>query len=200
MIQLTEMANQDSYRTSVPSYIVSAILALMVFMLVYFPLEFKITEIWMWIPKISPIIGVSFLIFLIVIFGLVDWQRLMRTKLFWIIFVVLVVISGFVYKEYRQKKLAREYLPKVYKISYNWGIQAQIIKVEGVNFGPAWKKGKVVLDGEEMLIRSWDEKLIIAEQQVPTKFGQVALYLIRNDEVVSNKVSFEIKDPDKLAF
>lgn len=112
--------------------------------------------------------------------------------------LILVAVSAFVYRGFRQEKLAREYLPKIYRVDRDWGIQAQKVKIEGVNFFPAWKKGKVVLDGEEMIVRFWDEKLIIAEQQVPTKFGQVNIYVVRKDGVKSNSFPFEIKDPAKL--
>lgn len=194
------MANRHSRRVSLLSCLISAVGVLALFILVYFPLEFQITEVWMLTPRISPVLGALFLIFLVIFLGLFNWQRWMGRKLFWIILIILALAAGFVYNEYRQQKLAKEYLPKIYKVNYDWGIQARIVRIEGVNFGPAWKKGKVLLDGEEMLIRFWDEKLIIAEQQVPTKFANAKFYLIRSDGVMSNKVPFEIRDPSKLTF
>lgn len=112
--------------------------------------------------------------------------------------LILVIISTFVYRDFHQKKLAREYLPKIYKVSPNWGVQGQIIRIEGVNFGPSFRKGKVVVGTQEMVINYWEEKLVIIEQSVPAKFGQDELKIIRGDGVVSNKVPFELRNPDIL--
>jgi len=182
--------------------IISIILALSVFALIYFPCEFFITEIWFWIPRIPSIISVGFLILLAFVFNLVDWGELIKIKFSWILMMeilILVAASIFVYRGFKQEKLAREYLPKIYRVDREWGIQAQTVKIKGVNFFPAWKKGKVVLDGEELIIRFWDEKLIVAEQQVPSKFGRMNLNVVRVDGTVSNSFPFEIKNPSNLA-
>jgi len=184
--------------SSIGNYFFIAFSALAIFVLTYLPLEFQITEIWLLTPKISSIFASLFLFLLIIIFSLVDWNKLLRTRPSWLLLLILIVISSFVYREYRQQKLAREYLPKIYKVTPDWGIQAVLVKIEGVNFGPTFKKGKVFLDGEEMIIRSWDEKFIIAEQQVPAKFGQVELYVVPSDGLISNTSPFEIKDPNEL--
>lgn len=181
--------------------IIAVILALSVFALIYFPLEFRITEIWLLTPKIPPLVGVIFLIFLVFAFELVNWQKLVKIKFSWLLMleiVILIATSIFVYREIHHQKLALEYLPKIYRISRDWGIQGQKVEIRGVNFFPGWKKGKVVLDGEEMLVRFWDERLIIAEQQVPSKFGKMNLYIVRKDGVASNSFPFEVRDPKEL--
>ena len=177
---------------------IATISALIVYVLVYLPLEFQITEVWMITPKIPPIINTFFIVFLVIIFTLINFQKLSKSKLFKGVLIFFVLYSWFVYKEYRGKKLSKENLPKIYSVDWEWGIQARIIKIKGVNFMFEGKHGKAFLDNEELLVKLWKEDLITAEQQVPKRFGQVELYLVRSDGLVSNKVPFEIKDPGEL--
>ena len=176
----------------------ATISALVVYILIYLPLEFKITEIWMIAPKISPIINTLFIVFLVVIFTLVNFQKLSKSKLFKGVLIFFILCSGFIYKEYRQKKSVRENLPKIYSVDWEWGIQAKILEIKGVNFMFEGKHGKAFLGDQELLVKLWKEDLITTEQQVPKKFGWVDLYLIRNDGIVSNKIPFEIKNPGEL--
>lgn len=177
----------------------TAALSLAAFSSVFLPIEFFITEAWLITPKIHPFVGIFLLLGFIFLFSLIDWFELFSQKKFFRVLLLLIIILGFLsFKEIREEKLAREYLPKIYSIDRKWGIQAQIVKIRGVNFFPAWEKGKIILGDQEMIVRLWDEELIVAEQQVPTKFGQVELYLIREDGVKSNRCLFEIKNPDEL--
>jgi len=134
----------------------------------------------------------------VILFSLFDWRRLLKAKASWLILIALIIIGGIVYLKYRQFKLAREYLPKVYNVTRETGFQAEVVKVSGVNFFPVWRKGKVMLGNSEMIIKSWDENLILAEQPVPDRFGQVELFVLRSDGVASNRVPFIIRDPDTL--
>lgn len=177
---------------------ISAILTLALYALIFLPLEFLITEILFVTPKISHTLSLSLLILLVIVFSLVDWTRVLRTRSYHWLLVVLVVVSGFVHGIYQRHKLAREYLPKIYRAYPTSGIQAQRVEIKGVNFFPVWKRGKVFLGGDEMVIRFWNEELIVAEQPVPSKFGQVNLFVVRSDGVISNKVPFEIKNPAEL--
>jgi len=177
---------------------IMAILVLVVYILIYLPFELQITEIWMFTPQIHPVINTFFIVSLAMIFELINLQKSIKSKLFLGFLGVFVLYSGFVYKEYRQQKLKRESLPKIYEVSREWGPQAWIIKVEGVNFVSAGRHGKLFLDDQEMLVKLWKENLIKAEAQVPKRFGWVDLYLARNDKVISNKIPFEIEDPGKI--
>lgn len=176
----------------------AAIFALVVYSLVFLPAEFLVTEVLLITPKVSPALGLGFLGTLVLGLSLVNLGNILLTKKWRWSVISLIVVSGLVYGFWRHYKLAREYLPKIYQISPNFGIQAQIVEVKGVNFWPVWKRGKVILGGQEMVIRNWNEELIKAEQPVPSKFGQVELWVERNDGIKSNKVPFEIKDPGKL--
>ena len=176
----------------------AAILALVVYSLVFLPVEFLLTEILLITPRLPHFFNTLFLLVLVVVLSPVKWHRFLTKKSWRWSIISLLIVSGLVYGFWRHYKLAREYLPKIYQISPNFGIQAQIVEIKGVNFWPVWKRGKIVLGGQEMVIKDWNEELIKAEQPVPGKFGQVELWVERNDGIKSNKVRFEIRDPGEL--
>lgn len=178
--------------------VIAAVLTLTFYILVFLPIEFLITEVLLIVPEIFSFVNLAFLLILLIIFSLVSWERALKAKSFRWGMAVLVAISGLVFGVYRNHKLAREYLPKIYRISPSSGFQAQKIEIKGVNFFPIWKKGKVFIGDQEVTILDWNEKLIIAKQPVPNKFGQTELYLIRSDGFESNRMIFEINDPGKL--
>jgi len=180
------------------NFLVSAAIALSFYILLYLPIEFLLTEIFLKIPKIPPSIGTTVLISLAIVFTLVDWGERIQKKFSWVLLFLFVFVCGLVYLVYREEKLEREYLPKIYKVSPNWAIQGQIIKIQGVNFGPPFRKGIVAAGNEPMVIKSWAEKLVVVEQPVPAKFRLDRLRIIRSDNVSSNEVPFEIRDPDRL--
>lgn len=178
--------------------ILSSFLALSVYCLIFLPIEFSLTELYFIIPMVPKLIGTICITFLIVLFALIGWQKLLRTKLSLFILLIFLVTSSFAYKVYHNEKKSREYLPKIYSISPNWGIQGVLVDIEGLNFGPAWRKGKVKYDGEEMTIVSWNDDEIIAEVQVPSKFGQTFLFVQKYSNISSNQVGFELRDPNNL--
>jgi len=175
-----------------------ALLVLSSYFLIYLPVEFLVTEAWMITPKVSSLVSVFFLMASAAPFVFIDLKRLLEFRWRRLFLISILAVSGFVYKEYRREKLAREYLPKIYVVDRKWGIQAQIVKIEGVNFFPVWKKGKVLFDGDEMVIKEWNEKLVVAEQPVPKHFGKVDIRIIRSDGVISNGAKFQIRDPKEL--
>jgi len=182
------------------NYFLPAFLALSFLILIYTPLEFRITEVWMLVPQLGKYIPTIFLILLVLIFSLFDWKKILsKSKMY--IFVLLLIFgaSCFVYLNYRNDKLSLEYLPRIYKTSSWWGIQGSLIKIDGVNFSPTWEKGKVFLGNEELYVKSWEEKSIIIEQPVMSRFGQFDLYIVREDGLISNKVPFWVKDPKELS-
>ncbi|HUW22020.1 MAG TPA: hypothetical protein VMW41_05160 [Candidatus Bathyarchaeia archaeon] len=180
------------------NFSVTSILVLSFYVLIFLPFEYQLTENWKLIPKIPSLFSLLFLLILAVILNSISWNKLLKVKIFRFLLLVFVVICGLVYREYRQEKLTKEYLPKIYKISANWGIQGSLIEIRGLNFFPIWKGGKVMLDNEETNIRSWSEGIIIAELPVPVKFGCVNLYLKRSDGIISNSIPFEIRNPGNL--
>jgi hypothetical protein len=150
-------------------------------------------------PKINPYIPTLFLIILVLLFSLFNWEKVLaKGKIIVCLIILISGLSCFIYFDYRHSKLSLEYLPKIYKISPSWGIQGSTIKIEGVNFFPAWEKGKAFLDKEELYVKSWDEKSVVIEQPVMSRFGIFELYLVRNDGLQSNKFKFLVKDPKEL--
>lgn len=181
-------------------YFLPVFLSLSFLILVYTPLEFRITEIWMLIPQLGKYIPTIFLILLVLIFSLFDWEKILsKSKIYIFVLLLIFGISSFVYLNYRNDKLSLEYLPRIYKISSWWGIQGSLIKIDGVNFSSQWEKGKAFLGNEELNVKSWEEKSIIIEQPVMSRFGQFDLYIIREDGLTSNKVPFWVKDPKELS-
>jgi len=181
-------------------YLLSASLSLAFLILIYTPLEFRITEVWMLTPQINKYIPTVFLIMLVLVFNLFNWKKILaKGKIIIFLFILILGFSCFVYYDYRNDKLSLEYLPKIYKINSSWGIQGTIIKIDGVNFFPVWEKGRAFLDEEELYIKSWDDKSILVEQPVMSRSGNFKLYLIRTDGLVSNKVPFLVKDPKELS-
>ena len=186
------------FSKSTAKLLIPAVLSLSFYCLVYLPLEFLITEYWLLVPKVSPAYGLFFLFFLVIVLNFFSWDRLLVSKHSRLLLLVFVTICGSVYFQYRREKLSREYLPKIYRISPAWGIQATLIEIEGINFYPAWREGTVILDDQELVVKFWSDKLITAEQQVLARFGLGELSVKREDGVLSNSVPFEIKNPADL--
>ena len=182
------------------NYLISAILAVSIFILFYLPIEFTLTEIWMLTPKIPPLITTLLLITFIFLLSFFEWGRIFRKKKFLLIPLIgIIILTGFVYREWRNQKLERGLLPKIYSINPPvWGVQGNIIEISGRNFFPGEKSGKVMIGNEELLIESWSDELVVAKQQVPKEFGTFSLRLIRSDGVISNSTRFEVRDPDEL--
>ena len=198
LIEIAWQYRQSTFLLILTKLLIAAIFALSVYNLIYLPLEFLMTEIWLITPKIPSMVSPVLLIILIGGLSQINWNDKLKAKSWRLFLLVFIIISGLVYLGYRQNKLAREYLPKIYNITPNWGIQAQLIEIRGVNFFPIWKKGKILFNGQEMIIKSWNEELIIAEQPVPAGFGKTTLFIVRSDGIISNKLPFEVRDPNTL--
>ena len=198
LLEVVWLYRKSTVILGLANLIMAAAIALTVYILTYLPIEFLTTEILLIVPKIPSFFSLTFLLLLVIGFSLVNWGRILKIRLFAWVLVSLVVLSGFCYGIYRSHKLAREYLPKIYRISPNSGIQAEIVEIKGVNFFPIWKKGQILVGRQEMVVKFWNEELIKAEMPVPGRFGQVELWVVRSDGVISNKVPFEIKDPGEL--
>lgn len=201
LVKFWEAVWQNREILSVLTFInlmLEAILALSIYTLFFLPTEFLVTEIMLVVPRLSSYWALGILILLSAILSQVNFEGILTRKRWRRPLVLLIAISGLVFGVYHHFKLEREYWPKIYNFTPKSGIQAEIVRIKGINFFPVWKKGKVVLGDDEMEINFWDEEMIVAEQPVPKKFGPVELYVVRSDGVVSNKVPFEINDPGKL--
>lgn len=180
------------------SLILSSIAGIAVYSLVFLPVEFLVTEIFFKIQKLPHYVSVTVLTVLIIAFNFVNWQRLIKTRRIAGLMLLFLFFSGLTYLKYRKEKLVREYLPKIYQVAPLQGIQGEIVKIKGVNFGPVWKNGEVFIGGDKMVVRDWNDQQIIFEQSVPSRFGKMDLKIFRRDGKVSNQVLFQIRNPDML--
>ena len=176
------------------------ILALGFYILFFLPLEFLLTEHWLKIVKVPSLVSLVILFLLVFIFNLFDWGRMLSLKRFRFFLCLFLVFCGGFYFYYRREKLAREYLPKIYEIDPDWGIQAGLVEIRGVNFYPEWRRGRVVFGDQEMIVKSWDDKLVVAEMGVPAEFGLTHVCVLRADGIMSNLVEFEVRNPASLNF
>ncbi len=198
LVEVAWQYRQSTFLLILTKLLIAAIFALSVYIWIYLPLEFLITETWLVIPKIPSLVSSILIIFLAGGFSLINWNDKLKVKSWRFFLLGFIIISSLVYLGYRQNKLAREYLPKIYNISPNWGIQGQLVQIRGVNFFPIWKKGKILFNSQEMIVKFWNEELVVAEQPVPARFGKTTLFIVRSDGVISNKIPFEVCDPNTL--
>ena len=125
-------------------------------------------------------------------------EKVIKSKRKVIFLSVFVLIAFIFYGFYHHVKLKKEYLPKIYQFEPAWVIQGQQIKIKGLNFGPTFKKGRVIVDDMEFLVKKWSENEIVAEAPVPSKKGYFPLSVETKEGKVSNLLMFEIKDPNYL--
>jgi len=178
--------------------IVAAALSLASYVSIYLPVEYLVTEVLLLNKEIFPSANLVFLLGFALILSQVDWEKKLETKSSMKKLAIIIVASSLIFSIYKYNKLKRECLPKIYHVTPDSGIQAQIIKIKGFNLFPAWISGKVIIGNQEAKILKWDDDLITVQQPVPAKFGQVDLYIVRDDGAKSNKTIFEIMDPGKL--
>lgn len=182
------------------SSVLPTFFSMTVFFLLYLPVEFLITEVWLIAPRLNRFIGTGSLLAFVFVFNLIDWFKLLFSKKTGKIMFFLVLVIGILgYRLVRGEKLAREYLPKIYHVNPAQGIQGNIVRVEGVNFGLPHNRGSIFIgDEEESAIKFWSDNLVIFEQNVPGKFGKLDLRVLRKDKVMSNRWLFEVGNPDEL--
>jgi hypothetical protein len=171
---------------------------LSLYILLFLPVEYLLTEVMMKISKIPSWIGVTFLILLIFFLNFVKWNKILISKKKYIMVFVFILFNGLVYAEYRNSKKEREYLPKIYKVFPSWGIQGQISTINGVNLGKPWSPGKIIFEGKEMIPKKWSENEIIFELPVLGEYDISKIYLQRSDGVISNGLEYEVKNPNSL--
>lgn len=170
------------------------------YVLIYLPIEFLGVEVFYLRAEIPSFAGVVLLGVLIVIFGKVNWGEMVSYKkeIKAAIFS-LMTVAGLVLTAYSREKDRRSDWPKVYRVSPNWGVQAQIVNIQGKNF--LLTKGRVTVGGQEMIIKFWDNEMVVAEVSVPggpRRFGKFDLQIVTEREQTSNRKPFEIRDPDTL--
>jgi len=180
------------------NYFFSALAGLCLFFLIYLPIEFLLTEHWYTVYKINPWLSTGVIFFFLLLSNLVNWQKLLKNQILRIFLFFLFVVAIVFYFVYNNLKIERQYLPKIYRAQPSWVIQGQLVEIQGVNFGPVWKRGKVIADGVELNIKDWNDNKIIAEAPVPGKFGHFKMVVKTYDGKISNSLPLEIRDPKEL--
>lgn len=145
--------------------------------------------------RIFILVGVFLIVFLANFFS----EKIFNFGKKSILFLVgAMVLSLFGNQLYKKATYGRSLLPKIYSVTDNWSIQAKRIEIKGKNFGPTWKRGKVFVENLEFNVLYWSEDLVLIEQPVPPEFFQGHLYLVTKEGQISNKINYEVKDPDFL--
>lgn len=186
----------------------SLFLSLLVFLeafILYFFLvmigEYLLTERFLITPFISTQAKLILLIIVLLIslfFNYFSPKTFYLTKKFWPLILFIFIASLVGYRAYVRFYNSLQNHPKIYSLSSSWGIQQMPVTITGKNFGPTWKRGKVVVDEVVMEIEIWEEEKIVAHLPVPPRHFKGQLYVIDGQDNRSNPKAFEIRNPDFL--
>jgi len=181
-------------------FLVSTLLSFSIYSLIYLPLEFRLTEALFKIEALPKSLPIVLLVSSALLFSFIDWSKILRKSKKMTVLLSVLLVGGIIFGQViRREKLKREYLPKIYRLSTDWGIQGTLVEISGLNFGLTHKEGLVDFGGLVDFDTSlWSEKKVIGKLGVPKSFGKVNLRIRRNDNVVSNGVLFKVRDPGEL--
>jgi len=195
---IKKMPRFEKWLSFLTDILIVLFLTFAVYNLFFSPAELLLVNIFYIIPKIPMIYSNLFFIVIFLLFLFFNWRKV-KGRFFFGFLLVLEIVGAIIYLGCRKEKLAREYLPKIYDVSRLAGYQGEKLEISGVNFYPAFKRGRVILGkAGELQILLWSENKIIGIIPVPAKFGVVDLGVAREDGITSNIIKFEIKDPGKL--
>lgn len=172
-----------------------AILTFFLFVLVFLSFEFYVTEVKMLTTKIPNIFGSLFVILLILVFSLIDWEKKINVFVLLLFTVIGFGVATYGNVLYTRAKVSYKIIPRIYSVEPKEGCQGQIVKIKGTNFFQIESKGKIFLGKDEMMTSSWNDGEVIFEQPVPSKFGKTDLYLIRSDGEKSTVFKYFVKNP-----
>ena len=174
---------------------------LIVYLLIIIPTEYLLTEKWLILTRITADQKTYLLlaVFLLTFLANYFFQRVARlSRRGWQVIVLVLIFLFWGNKNYTKYYNRLQEFPRIYSLSSDWSIVGKQIIIEGKNFGPIWRQGKVTVDDFEMLILDWSEEAIVAEQpHTPEYFlGQMTVKNWRGNK--SNGVAFKVRDPGKL--
>ncbi len=188
------------------SYLVTpaliALESLIIYLLIIIPTEYLLTEHWLIWKRVSQAqkTGLFLAVFLIVfLFNQPGKSFRFFGKKHWpIIFLFLIGLlwGNGVYRGYYNR---RQEIPRIYSLSSDWSIVGKQITIDGKNFGPVWRAGKVAVDDLEFMVVDWSEEKIIIAQPHPDRFFSGTIMVKNWRGNTSNSVDFEIRDPEFLA-
>lgn len=175
--------------------IFSSLLCLFIYMIVFYPIEFLLTEKLLIAERIPQIISSIFLLTIVAVVALTDWKKVIKPFFAGALIVLLAAVTFFGNRFYLQKKSRSEIVPKIFQIEPKEGRRGQFVSITGKNFISEDKVGKVFLGKNETIILIWEGEKILFEQPFLSRFGWEKLYLVRSDGVESNKVNYYVKNP-----
>lgn len=173
----------------------SSLLCLFVYLAIFYPVDFLVTEKFLIAERIPQIISSIFLLIIVAIITLVNWKKLVKSFFTGALIALLAVVIFFGNRFYLQKKSQSETRPKIFQIKPREGLRGQFVTITGKNFISDGKVGKVFLGKDETIILIWEGENIWFEQPFLDRFGPEKLYLVRSDGVESNKINYYVKNP-----
>jgi hypothetical protein len=174
-------------------------LALGVYLFVAYLFEYIFTEKYFVFKEISSYRKTFFLVFVLLISSVFPPKLNFKSNSKIIFLSVLLLILSLIGNEFYTRYYDnRQKIPKIYSISKNWGVQGNVIEIDGNNFGASWEQGKVMVDDMEFEIKKWSDEKIETIQPVPDHFWKGNLYVINHHQNSSNTLEYEVFDPNKL--
>lgn len=163
------------------------------------PLEIKLTEDWLILAEISVLTKGFFLLFLIFILSLVNWKMIFKKRLVIsaLFFLILLATPFYIFLGFKTKEISKRG-PLLISVKPKKVLHGQKVILRGKRFGPPYKEGKVFVNNQELIIKYWSEKKIVAEQVVPKTFGPTEIYLVTGEKRESNHLPYEIRNPDDV--
>jgi len=191
---------KSAFKKLVLPIIVSA-QTIALYLLIIIPAEYLLTEKYLIFKHIKPHTKtyIFLLIFLIVFLLNFLSKRLAKiSKKCWPILLAFLIALLFVNKSYTSFYNELQKQPKIYSLSSDWSIVGMRIEIDGKNFGPIWRGGRVIVDDFELQTQEWSEEKIVAVQPVPDKYFQGEICIENHFGNKSNKLPFKIRDPGEL--
>jgi len=175
-----------------------AVLTFVLFVLIFLSFEFYVTEVKMLTTKIPNIFGSFFVVLLILVFSLIDWEKKIKFSVLLLFTVIGFGVATYGNVLYTRAKINYKSIPRIYSVEPKEGYQGQTIKIKGTNFFQIESKGKIFLGKDEIMALSWKDDEVTFLQPVPSKFGKVDLYLVRSDGKKSFVFKYFVKNPSEL--
>jgi len=171
------------------------------YLLIIIPAEYLLTEKYLILKYIKPHTKTYIFLSIFLIVFLLNFlsKRLAKiSKKCWPVLLAFLIALLFANKSYTSFYNELQKQPKIYSLSSDWSIVGMEIEIDGKNFGPIWKKGRIMVNDFELQTQEWSEEKIVAVQPVPDKYFQGEIYVENHFGNKSNKLPFKIRDPGEL--
>jgi hypothetical protein len=171
------------------------------YLLIIIPTEYFLTEKHLLLKYIHPHQKTLIFLVLFLILFLLNYLSSKTKRIgekFWPVLAITLITALFVNRAYTGFYQHQQEFPKIYSLSSDWSIVGMEIEIEGKNFGPAWRMGKIKVDDFEMQVKDWTEEKIVVIQPHPPRFFSGELCVEKDNGRKSNCLPFTIKNPGEL--